>query len=127
MGQQANVTLNTFVYVPAGTSAGVTSWVYRPASGFGASFSKLTSKYADPKSGTQIKIDFLLSVPVVLAADTGFEPAGTLQRTSSATLSFWVSEDSTVAERTDLYLRVKDLVGSAMVIAAVENLDPAYG
>ncbi|DAD49973.1 TPA_asm: coat protein [ssRNA phage Gerhypos.1_20] len=127
MGQQANVTLNTNVFVPSGTTNGVTSWVYRPTTGFGASFQKLTSKYADPKSGTQIKIDFALSVPVVLAADTGFEAAGTLQRTNTATLSFWVAEDSTVAERTDLYLKVKDLVASAMLIAAVENLDPAFG
>ncbi len=124
MSQQAAVTLNTVVYSPNGLRNGIASWISR-AGGVLAGFSKLTQKYSDPVSGTQTKIDFNLSIPVLATADSTCACEGELIRTNSATLSFWVAGTSTLAERTDLYLRVKDLVASTMLIAAVENLDPA--
>lgn len=124
MSQQASVTLNTVVYSPAGVTGGVAMWMSR-VGGILAGFSKLTQRYKEPTTGTQTKIDFQISVPVLADADSTCTCAGDLLRTNSATVSFWVAGTSTLAERTDLYLRVKDLVASAIVSGAVENLDPA--
>lgn len=124
MGQQASVTLNTVVYSPAGLFAGVAKWINR-SGGILAGFSTLTQKFKDPTTGTQTKIDFNISIPVLATADSACGCAGELIRTNSAVVSFWVASTSTLAERTDLYLRVKDLVATALVSGAVENLDPA--
>lgn len=124
MGQQASVTLNTVVYSPAGLKSGIATWISR-VGGVLAGFSKLTQSYKDPTTGTQTKIDFNLSIPVLATADSTCGCEGDLIRTNSAVISFWVAGTSTLAERTDLYLRVKDLVASSMLISAVENLDPA--
>jgi hypothetical protein len=124
MSQQANVTLNTVVYSPAGLLNGIAKWINR-SGGILAGFSVLTQKYKDPTTGTQTKIDFNLSIPVLATADSTCGCEGDLIRTNSANVSFWVASSSTLAERTDLYLRVKDLVASAVVVSAVENLDPA--
>lgn len=124
MGQQANVTLNTVVYSPAGILSGIAKWVNRTG-GILAGFSTLTQRYKDPTTGTQTKIDFNLSIPVLATTDSACSCIGDVLRTNSAVISFWVAGSSTLAERTDLYLRVKDLVANALVVSAVENLDPA--
>lgn len=124
MSQQASVTLNTVVYSPAGVSNGLAKWVSR-ASGLVNGFSWLTQKYKDPTTGTQTKIDFSLAIPVLVAADSACGCAGEVSRTSSANISVWNASTGTLPERTDLYLRIKDLVNSTMFQDAVKNLDPA--
>lgn len=124
MGQQASVTLNTVAYAPAGLLQGVAKWVSR-AGGILAGFSVLTQRYREPTTGVQTKIDFNISIPVLATADSTCGCEGDVLRTNTATVSFWVAGSSTLAERTDLYLRVKDLVATSLVSSAVENLDPA--
>lgn len=124
MSQQASVNLNTVVYSPAGLRAGVATWISR-VGGVLAGFSKLTQSYKDPTTGTQTKIDFNLSIPVLATADSTCACEGEVLRTNSVVISFWVAGTSTLEERTDLYLRAKDLIANSMLISAVENLDPA--
>lgn len=126
MAQQANITLNTVVYAPAGTNNGISSWANR-SGGTGNSFSYVTEKFVTPTDGTVNRITFTLNVPVVQAVDSDCACAGTLLRTSTVQVSVWVPSTSTSAERTDLYLRIKDLIASAPFLGAVENLDPSYG
>lgn len=126
MAQQANVTFNTVVYSPGGMLDGLAVWTNR-TSGFGSGFSNFTEKFVQPSKGTQVKMTFSLDVPIVAAADTGYVAAGTLLRRSTIQLSCWVASDSTAAERTDLYNRLKDLVLSAPVSNGVQNLDPTWG
>lgn len=126
MSQQADVTLNTIVYSKAGVNGGVASWINR-AAGVIAGFTVLKQFFKSPVSGTQTKIDFNLSVPVVATADSGCHCAGDLLRTNSVTVSVWVAATSTTDERTDLYLRLKDLVATPMFQAAVKDLDPVVG
>jgi len=130
MSQQAAITLNTKVYSPSGSpdnTPGVTSslWMDRSSSLAGG-FSGLSSKFKTPK-GAQTKSDWNITLPTVAVADTATFATGDVMRTSSASVSVWLSPNSTLAERTDLYLRLKDLIASAPFIAAVENLDPAWG
>lgn len=126
MGQQANVTLNSVVYAPAGTNNGVSTWMDRSA-GFGVGFSSLTEKFNQSGTGEVARMVFSLNLPVVQAADSGFAAAGTLLRTSTVQISVWVPLDSTTDERADLLARIQDLVAATPFTDAVGDLNPAYG
>lgn len=126
MSQQANVTLNTIVYSPSGTSNGVSVWTNR-AGGFGGSFTNLTETFKTPAKGDINRILFTLDVPIVAPADTGFTAAGTVLRKSTVQVSIWVPSDSTTAERLDLFTRIGDLVAATPFANAVKNLDPSWG
>jgi hypothetical protein len=126
MAQQANVTLNTIVYAPAGTSNGVSKWTNR-SGGFGGSFTNITEKFVTPTKGDVNRVEFALDVPIVQAADSECACAGTVLRTSTVHISVWVPSSSTAAERLDLFNRIRDLAASAPFVAAIENLDPSYG
>lgn len=127
MAQQANVTLNSVVYAPAGTTNGVSSW-YNRSGGSGASFSKLSEKVTAPSGTTPVVRElFTLDVPVVATEDTACVCAGGLLRTSTVQISVWVPQNSTSAERLDLFARITDLVSSTPFQNAVKNLDPSYG
>lgn len=126
MGQQAVVTLNTVAYSPAGSNGGIVTWVNR-SGGVSASFSKLTQGYATQSGARQVtKATYRLAIPVVATADSTCSCAGSLLRTSSAQIDFWIDPNSTLAERTDLFLRIKDLAASTLLSDGVENLDPAF-
>lgn len=125
MAAQAAVTLNTIVYSPNGLIGNVAVWANR-TSGFGTGFTYLKEDFAQSSKGGQVKVLFSLDVPIVAAVDTGFVAAGTVLRRSTIQLSCWMASDSTAAERTDLYNRLKDLVLAAPVSNAVQNLDPTY-
>lgn len=126
MSQQADITLNTVVYSSGGTSNGVTAWWNRTA-GFAAGFSKLWQTFTQPKTGTQLKLVYQIELPTVATVDTNQFAAGDLMRTSTVQISAFLAEGSTAAERTDLYLRLKDLVASTPFQAAMKDLNPVYG
>lgn len=126
MGQQANITLNTVVYVPGGTSNGTSAWLNR-SGGFGNSFSKVTEKFDPSTKGNLVRQVYSLELPIVAATDTSCACAGTLLRTSTVHLSVWVPQDSTAAERLDLYNRIKDFVASTPFVNGVQNLEFTYG
>jgi hypothetical protein len=125
MSQQANVTLNTVVYAPAGTSNGIATWANR-SGGYGGSFSYLTEKMVTSGTGV-VRMDFKLTVPIVDTVGTACSCIGDVLRTSSVIISVWVPQNSTAAERTDLKLRIQNLVAATPFTDAVGNLDPAYG
>lgn len=127
MSQQASITLNSVVYVPAGVNNGIATWMNRTAGVIGG-FSPLTEKFSTPTAAsTQTKVEFRLSIPVVATADDSCACIGDVLRTSSASISFWLNQNSTLAERTDLYNRMVALMADAVVSNGVKNLDPAYG
>jgi hypothetical protein len=127
MSQQANVTLNTVVYAPSGTTNGVSTWANR-SGGYGGSFTYLTEKMqpVSPQSGL-VRMEFKLTVPIVDTVGTACSCIGDVLRTSSVLITVWVPQNSTAAERTDLKLRIQNLVASTPFTDAVGNLDPAYG
>lgn len=126
MAQQANVTLNSVVYPPAGTFSGVSSWINR-SGGYGTSFSTLKEQVVSPVKGDVVRIKFDLDLPVVATTDTDCSCAGTQLRKSTVQLSVWIPSSSTAAERLDLYTRLVDLMASTPVQNAVKNLEPSYG
>jgi len=123
MSAQANVTLNTVVYVPTGLQSGLASWVNR-ADGTPGAFSLLTESVQSPSAtGKVFRAQFKLSVPIVATASTACSCAGDVLRTGNVEVTFLLPNTSTTAERTDLYLRFKDLVASGIFSDAIENLN----
>lgn len=125
MAAQAAITLNTKVYAPSGSNDGTATWTDRSA-GVGGGFSIATEKFDQTTKGSVQRMLFTLNLPVVSATDTNCACAGDVLRTSSVQISVWVPLASTLAERTDFYLRIKDFVASAPFLNGVENLDPTY-
>lgn len=126
MSQQAAVTLNTVVYDPAGANKGILKWVNR-VGGLLNSFSHLTQGFlTNSGAAKRTKVSFRLDIPVVATVDSSCSCAGSVLRTSSFQIEYWIDPNATAAERTDLRLRAKDLAASALVTSAVDNLDPAY-
>lgn len=123
---QTDMVLNTKTYAKSGTESGTNRslWIYR-GTGVASEFSTVSETIKNPVTGTQIKIDFKLDLPIVATEDTSCACAGDVLRTNTATISVWVAKSSTTAERTDLYLRLKDLVADTQFIGAVENLNQA--
>lgn len=126
MSQQASVTLNTVVYGPDGAPDQVPTWTNRDG-GILNSFSKLIQRFATGSGGLKLtKINYQIEVPVVATSDSTCSCTGTVLRTSKASISFSLAPDATLAERTDLYLRLKDLIATDLVKNGVEQLNPAY-
>ena len=126
MSQQASFTLNTVVYDPAGAPNGRPLWVNRTG-GILNSFSEVTQDYREAVGGLKLTTASVkLKVPVVATTDTSCTCAGNVLRLGQAEVIVKLAPDSTLAERTDLYLRLKDLVNSSYFIGMIENLNPAY-
>jgi hypothetical protein len=125
MTQQANVTLNSVVYAPNGTSNGVATWGNR-SGGYASSFSFLTEKMTQSNPDI-VRFEFKLTVPIVETVGTGTAAIGDLLRTTSAFVTMLMPANSTVAERTDIKARMVSLIASTPFTDAVGNLDPAYG
>lgn len=126
MSQQAEVTLNTVVYSPAGSDKGILYWWNR-SGGVAGSFSSLTQGFVSNSGARKLtKATFRLSIPVVADENSSCACAGEVVRTSSAQMDFWIDPNATAAERLDLYNRVKDLAASTLVSDAVSDLNPAY-
>lgn len=126
MSQQAAVTLNGVVYNPAGASNGIVYW-YDRSGGVAGSFSPLTQGFTTNSGSTKrTKVTFRLELPTVATVDSAYARDGQVLRVSSFQGEFWIDPTASSAERTDLYLRAKALIDSAIVSAAVEDLDPAY-
>lgn len=124
MSQQANVTLNSIVYAPNGTSNGVATWGNR-SGGYASSFSFLTEKMTQTNPDI-VRFEFKLTVPIV--ETVGPTPAiGTLLRQTQAFVTMLMPANSTTAERTDIKARMVSLIASTPFTDAVGNLDPAYG
>ena len=125
MSQQANVTLNSVVYAPNGTSNGVATWGNR-SGGYASSFSFLTEKMTQTNPDI-VRFEFKLTVPIVETVGTGTAAIGDLLRTTSAFVTMLMPANSTAAERTDIKARMVSLIASLPFTDAVGNLDPAYG
>lgn len=126
MSQQANVTLNGVVYAPNGTSNGIATWANR-SGGYGNAFTFLTEKLTQNAKTGVVRSEFKLNVPIVETVGTAHDAVGDLLRTSTVIITVLQAANSTAAERTDLKLRIQNLVAALPFTDAVGNLDPAYG
>lgn len=122
----ANITLNTKVYGPTGNMNGTAKWLDR-TSGIPNGYSPLHLAVKDPGPGVKnYRSSAKLLVPVIQGDDTDCHCIGDFLRQIGYEVTMTANVGSTVAERTDAYLRFKDLVNSAEFIAVFRDLTPQY-
>jgi len=115
MAAQANITLNSVVFNPAGVSGGVARWVAR-GSGVPNGFQTLAITLTQPSpTGKVFRVNFKLVVPVVQAVDSVCACAGTLLYTDQVEQTYLIYVGSTTADRLDLYNKTGDMFHAAGV------------
>lgn len=115
------ITLNTKVYNWAQFDPNGVSRYLETGAATPTGYSNLTAKVT-VSTGTTQKVKWRLAIPTVAAADTGFDKAGTVLRTAYVDVELSFAATSTLAERQDVRLRLKDLVASAQFIASTDSL-----
>lgn len=115
------ITLNTKVYDWSQFDANGTSRYLETSGGFPSSYSALTCKVSVSSTATN-KVKWRLALPIVATVDTGFDKAGAVLRTSYVNVDIDFDPSSTLAERQDVRLRLKDLIASAQFIASTDTL-----
>ena len=120
------ITLNTKVYSPIQNSNGVARWSER-SGGIPNSYSPLDITVREPAAGVKnFRAISKLLVPVVSTEATSCSCVGDFLRQVGYEVTMTANVGSTTAERTDAYLRFKDLVASPEFIAAFRDLTPSY-
>lgn len=121
MAAQATVTLNTKPYNPGQPlGAGIPAW-YDRSSDVLTGFGVLSQNIRQNGNGEALRIEFKLRMPTVATEDSTCACDGTVLHETYATVVFQIANKSSLAERTDFYLRMKDLLANAVVQNAVEN------
>lgn len=123
---QTDLTLNTHVYTPSGTTAGNGVWTNRD-SGVATGFSTVSAKVKDNPSSPVYRLEWDLTQPRIASSDTSCSCAGSVLRTDRSSLTILVPRGDTLAERTDLALKLKDLVATTAFQNAIINLEPFTG
>lgn len=122
----SNITLNTKVYGPVGNIAGTAKWLDRTA-GVPNAYSALHIVVKEPAAGVKnFRATAKLLVPVVQTDESACGCPGDFLRQAAYEVTMTSNVGSTTAERTDAYLRFKDLVASPEFIAAFRDLTPSY-
>lgn len=120
------ITLNTKVYSPIQNSNGIARWSER-SGGVPNGYSPLDITVREPAPGVKnFRAISKMLVPVVTTVDSSCSCIGDFLRQTGYEVTMTSAVGSTTAERTDAYLRFKDLVASPAFIAAFRDLTPSY-
>lgn len=114
----SNITLNTKLYSGSGFIAGVAQWVERGA-GILSGFSNLR---ASLRSDTKVRVKWDFDLPVVATEDSACSCAGSILRKGDVAVSIRMDPTMTLAERTDLADRLKDLVQTSQFRDSIISL-----
>lgn len=121
-----NLTLNLKVYTPVSNLSGVTSWKYM-ADGIPNGYSSVQLQVKEPTAGVKnYRATSKMLVPVVKGEDSTCGCVGDFLRQIGYEVTMTADRTSTAAERTDAYLRFKDLVATPEFIAVFRDLTPQY-
>lgn len=105
----SNIVLNTKTYAGPQFANNVSNWTERSA-GILSGFSKLRGSISTD-SKVRVKWDF--DLPVIAAVDSSCSCAGDVLRMADINLTVRMDPSMTLAERTDLADRIKDLVATS--------------
>lgn len=118
----ANVVLNTKTYTFASDQGGIITWLEQ-SGGIPTGFSALTLALRQPnKQGSPYRLEMRLGVPTVAAVDSSCTCTGDVLRSEDARIVVEIPVNGTTAERTDVGLRLKDLLANTQVQAALASL-----
>lgn len=119
-------------FAPRGVdSKGVAWWVYL-GTGVVAAYNKLSQYLADPTpQSDRTKVSYKLEIPVLETVSTtgtaaGYTAAPKVAYTLSFVGDFLLPTRCSLQERNDLLAMVRDLLGEAIVTAAVRDLERAW-
>ena len=120
------------IFAPAGISGNVASLADR-SGGIPVGYFTLDISLRPPSSQSLEKMylaTFRIKTPILeqtsASTATGIQPAPTVGYTPIAELKFWLPERSSLQNRKDLRLFVKNLLADAVVTAVVDNLESVY-
>lgn len=122
-----NVTLNTKVYSPRGTSNGVTKWVKPGDTGFGGGQSELTSSLKGPNDSGNNRVRIILTSPLIASEDSVCACAGTALGIAQMNCNIDLPSALTPAQRQDFRMRIKDYFATAEFTALLDNLEGSWG
>lgn len=125
----ANVVLNTKTYTPQSSTGSKVVWA-ETSGGVPTGFSLLSMELRNPPLSTDrakagaspFRVTLILDVPVVATEDTDCVCAGGILRWERCRIQVEIPQNGTTAERTDVGLRIKDLLANAQVQATLANL-----
>lgn len=127
MPVQSNLTLNTKVYTPRGTSNGISSWALSSDSSFGGAQSDVTESVRGPLSNGTSRVRFTLTLPKTASVDSPCACTGQRVGYGKADIVVDVPTSFTAAERQDFVDRIQSLVASAVFDTAIANLEGSWG
>lgn len=115
----SNIILNTLTYVGEGLANGVSRFVNRAAglyAGFSAALGRVTS------SQKKVTVRWNFTVPVLITGDTACGCDGEVRYITYVETTVRFDQAASAAHREDVYLRLKDLVGSVPYATSVKDL-----
>lgn len=121
-----NIVLNTKTYSGNGVINGTATYTDRSA-GTAAGFSPLTGAVALGGGSALSRIRWKLAVPVITTEATPCACPDDVIRVGDVDVVVRFAKGATVAERTDLADRLKDLVSSAQFRASIISLEQPTG
>ncbi len=126
MAAQSSLTLNTKVYVPRGTSQGISSWALVGDATFGGATSSVTESVRGPTSSGLTRVQFNMRLPKAATADTACGCTGSVLGEGNASFQITVPATFTSSERADFCDRLQALVAHAVFQSAVGDLEGAW-
>lgn len=115
----ANITLNTKVYTGQGVVNALATWL-NTATGVFASFAFVKAR-VNPSDPKFVRIKWTGNLPTVATADSACACVGEVLYFSDFEITVRCARSSSTAERTDLALRMKDLVATTEFQSSIIN------
>lgn len=126
MPAQSNITLNTKVYTPRGTSDGVSKWSLVGDTTFGGAQSDLTESVRGPLADGTNRTRWKLVTPKAATADSACGCVGTITGQALADIQLSVPTLFTLVERQDFVDRVQALVALSVFDVSVATPEGSW-
>lgn len=117
-----SITLNTKVYNWGQFDPSGTGRYFNSGTGVPSSFSNLTAKVTYGQGGKSSRVKWRLVLPVVATEASACACPSDVLRTHYVDVTYDSPSTSSTAERTDVRLRLKDLIASPEFISSWDNL-----
>ena len=127
MPVQANITLNSKVYTPRGTSGGISTWSLAGDTSFGGAQSDLTESVRGPDSEGLYHTQWILFVPKVATVDSTCACVGSSLGKGKASIKVDMPSNFTAAEKADFAARIQAAVATAVFGTSVSVPEGSWG
>lgn len=126
MPAQSNITLNTKVYTPRGTSGGISTWMLVGDATFGGAPSSVTESVRGPLGDGTYRTRWVVSIPKAASADTACGCTGQITGTAKADINISFPANLTTVERQDFVDRLQALVALSVFDVSVSTPEGSW-